>query len=206
MLLSVLRIMTGLLFLEHGTGKILGFPPGLDQLPPGIPHAMLYFNGPLEIVGGVLILLGLFTRPVAFVLSGYMAVAYFLTHFKLSFFPALNFGEPAVLFCFVLQVRGRSIRNDTELRRASTATPERQLQGLRMQRRSRRVLNRTGSAKPPGARADSFKESIPAISTIHFSLESPAAMRRRRRTLMDLFSTGAMSKRLAARNERRIEA
>ena len=101
MLLSVLRIMTGLLFLEHGTGKILGFPPGLDQLPPGIPHAMLYFNGPLEIVGGVLILIGLFTRPVAFVLSGYMAVAYFLTHFKLSFFPALNFGEPAVLFCFV---------------------------------------------------------------------------------------------------------
>jgi putative oxidoreductase len=55
----------------------------------------------VELIGGVLIVIGLFTRPVAFVLSGYMAVAYFMAHLPMSFFPALNFGEPAVLFCFV---------------------------------------------------------------------------------------------------------
>jgi putative oxidoreductase len=97
---SVLRIMTGLLFLEHGTGKLLGFPHGLpfiDKMPAGL----LYFTGTIELVGGALIVLGLFTRPVAFVLSGFMAVAYFMAHFPMSFFPAINFGEPAVLFCFV---------------------------------------------------------------------------------------------------------
>src|SRR5208282_1696085 len=99
-LLSVLRILTGLLFLEHGTGKLLGFPAGLpfiDQMPGGL----LYFTGTMELVGGFLITIGLFTRPVAFVLSGFMAVGYFLAHFPQSFFPAKNFGEPAVLFCFV---------------------------------------------------------------------------------------------------------
>jgi len=98
-LLSVLRIMTGLLFLEHGTGKLLGFPH-LDfaaQMPAG----MLYFTGAMELVGGVLITLGLFTRPAAFVLSGYMAAAYFMAHFPRSFFPVLNMGELAVLYCFV---------------------------------------------------------------------------------------------------------
>ncbi|RBP06296.1 putative oxidoreductase [Roseiarcus fermentans] len=97
---SILRIVTGLLFLEHGTGKLLGFPAGLpfiDKMPAG----MLYFTGGMELVGGVLVTLGLFTRPVAFVLSGFMAVAYFLAHFPQSVFPAINYGEPAVLFCFV---------------------------------------------------------------------------------------------------------
>jgi putative oxidoreductase len=97
---SVLRIVTGLLFLEHGTGKLLGFPHGLpfiDKMPTGL----LYFTGTLELVGGALIVLGLFTRPVAFVLSGFMAVAYFMAHFPMSFFPVLNMGEPAVLYCFV---------------------------------------------------------------------------------------------------------
>ena len=96
---SVLRIVAGLLFLEHGTGKLLGFPmlPGLDQMP----HGLLLFTGVMELVGGVLILIGFLTRPVAFVLSGFMAAAYFMAHFPNSFFPALNFGEPAVLFCFV---------------------------------------------------------------------------------------------------------
>jgi putative oxidoreductase len=96
---SVFRIVTGLLFLEHGTGKLLGFPAGLpfiDKMPTGL----LYFTGTIELVGGALIVLGLFTRPVAFVLSGFMAVAYFMAHFPMSFFPAINFGEPAVLFCF----------------------------------------------------------------------------------------------------------
>ena len=99
-LLSVLRIMTGLLFLEHGTGKLLGFPAGLpfiDKMPAGL----LYFTGTFELVGGVLITIGLFTRPVAFILSGFMAAAYFMAHFPTSFFPALNFGEPAVLYCFI---------------------------------------------------------------------------------------------------------
>ena len=99
-LLSVLRIVTGLLFLEHGTGKLLGFPAGLpfiDKMPTG----MLYFTGAMELVGGVLIVLGLFTRPVAFILSGFMAAAYFMAHFPMSFFPAINMGEPAVLFCFI---------------------------------------------------------------------------------------------------------
>jgi putative oxidoreductase len=97
---SVLRIVTGLLFLEHGTGKLLGFPHGLpfiDQMPSGL----LYFTGAMELVGGVLITIGLFTRPVAFVLSGFMAVAYFIAHFPQGFFPVINFGELAVLYCFV---------------------------------------------------------------------------------------------------------
>jgi putative oxidoreductase len=97
---SVLRIVAGLAFLEHGTGKLLGFPHGLpfiDKMPTGL----LYFTGTIELVGGVLIVLGLFTRPVAFVLSGFMAVAYFMAHFPMSFFPAINFGEPALLYCFI---------------------------------------------------------------------------------------------------------
>jgi putative oxidoreductase len=97
---SVLRIVTGLLFLEHGSGKLLGFPHGLpfiDKLPAGL----LYFTGTMELVGGILITIGLFTRPVAFALSGFMAVAYFMAHFPISFFPAINMGEPAILFCFI---------------------------------------------------------------------------------------------------------
>jgi putative oxidoreductase len=99
-LLSVLRIAAGLTFLEHGTGKLLGFPAGLpfiDKMPSGL----LYFTGTMELVGGALIVLGLFTRPVAFILSGFMAFAYFMAHFPMSFFPAINMGEAAVLYCFV---------------------------------------------------------------------------------------------------------
>lgn len=99
-MLSLLRIVTGLLFLEHGTGKLLAFPAGLpfiDKMPTGL----LYFTGTMELVGGLLITIGLFTRPVAFILSGFMAAGYFMAHFPQSFFPAKNFGEPAVLFCFV---------------------------------------------------------------------------------------------------------
>jgi|SRR5579871_607267 len=99
-LLSVLRIVTGLLFLEHGSGKLIGFPAGLpfiDKMPSGL----LYVTGTLELVGGFLILIGLFTRPVAFILSGFMAAAYFMAHFPMSFFPAINMGEPAVLYCFI---------------------------------------------------------------------------------------------------------
>jgi putative oxidoreductase len=95
---SVFRIAVGLTFMEHGTGKLLGFPflPGLDKMP----HGLFLFTGAMELVGGVLIVLGLFTRPVAFVLSGFMAFAYFMVHFPMGWFPATNYGEAAVLYCF----------------------------------------------------------------------------------------------------------
>jgi putative oxidoreductase len=97
-LLSVLRIVTGLLFLEHGTQKLLGFPPP----PPGMQiEGMILAAGVLELVGGFLILIGLFTRPVAFILSGQMAVAYWMYHADKGPFPALNMGDAAILFCFV---------------------------------------------------------------------------------------------------------
>ena len=96
--LSVLRIMTGLLFLEHGTSKFLGFPH-VDKVPDAM--SMSGVGGMLELVGGALMVLGLFTRPVAFLLSGEMAVAYFYAHAPRGFFPLLNGGDAAVLYCFV---------------------------------------------------------------------------------------------------------
>ena len=94
--LSILRIMSGLLLLEHGTGKHLGFPAGVAA-SGGWPSAAGYF----ELIGGILMVIGLFTRPVAFVLSGMTAVAYFMVHAPQGFFPILNRGELAVLYCFV---------------------------------------------------------------------------------------------------------
>ncbi|WP_176086857.1 DoxX family protein [Martelella sp. HB161492] len=96
--LALLRVVSGLLFLEHGTQKILHFPVS-DFHPP--IFSLLGVAGLLEIVGGVLIILGLFTRPAAFILSGQMAFAYFMMHAPKSFFPALNGGDAAVLFCFL---------------------------------------------------------------------------------------------------------
>jgi putative oxidoreductase len=98
-LLSVLRIVTGLQFLEHGTQKFLSFPLRATAAPE--LTSLLGVQGCLEIVGGVLIIVGLFTRPVAFILAGDMAVAYFMVHFAKGFFPALNGGDAAILFCFV---------------------------------------------------------------------------------------------------------
>ena len=98
-LLSVLRIVVALLFMEHGTQKLLGFPPSPN---PGPALASLYgVQGLLELVGGALLLIGLFTRVVAFILSGDMAVAYFMAHFPKNFFPILNGGDAAILYCFV---------------------------------------------------------------------------------------------------------
>jgi putative oxidoreductase len=98
-LLSVLRIVTGLLFLEHGTQKFFSFPPRAGPAPELV--SLLGLQACLEVFGGILIILGLFTRPVAFVLSGNMAVAYFMAHAPRNFFPALNGGDAAILFCFV---------------------------------------------------------------------------------------------------------
>ncbi|MCW4114917.1 DoxX family protein [Aurantimonas sp. MSK8Z-1] len=95
--LAALRIVSGLLFLEHGTQKLLNFPiPG-----PGVElFSLLGVGGLIEIVGGVLIALGLFTRIAAFVCSGEMAVAYWLFHAPGGVFPAGNGGDAAILFCF----------------------------------------------------------------------------------------------------------
>jgi putative oxidoreductase len=97
--LAALRIMTALLFIEHGTQKFFNFPPAAQ--PFGDLSAMIAAAGALEVIGGLLILVGLFTRPVAFVLCGFMAVAYFMAHAPQSFFPINNGGDAAVLFCFV---------------------------------------------------------------------------------------------------------
>lgn len=98
-LVSVLRIMSGLLFLQHGTTKYLSIP--VSPMSGASPATMGGAAGLIELVGGILIVLGLFTRPVAFILSGTMAVAYFYAHFPKGFFPLLNGGELAVLYCFV---------------------------------------------------------------------------------------------------------
>lgn len=98
-LLSVLRIVTGLQFLEHGTQKLFSFPTRTGAAPELL--SLIGLQGCLELVGGLLIVLGLFTRPVAFILAGDMAAAYFMAHFPRGFFPALNGGDAAILFCFV---------------------------------------------------------------------------------------------------------
>ncbi|ACE91294.1 DoxX family protein [Rhizobium phaseoli] len=96
--LAALRIITALLFIEHGTMKLFGFPA--SQMSGSLPPLML-FAALLELVGGILILVGLLTRPIAFLLAGEMAVAYFMAHAPNSFFPAVNQGDAAILFCFV---------------------------------------------------------------------------------------------------------
>ena len=97
-LLSVLRIVAALLFIEHGTQKLLGFPA--SDFSPAV-LTLPWIAGLLELVGGAALLVGFYTRPVAFVLSGQMAVAYWMAHAPQSFFPVLNGGDLAILFCFV---------------------------------------------------------------------------------------------------------
>lgn len=97
-ILSILRIMAGLLFVEHGMSKLFNYPPG--NLHPSF-LSLLWFAGVLECFGGALLALGLFTRVVAFLLSGEMAIGYFMAHAPKSFFPMANGGDAAVLYCFV---------------------------------------------------------------------------------------------------------
>ena len=94
---SILRIMVGLLFLEHGLAKLFGFPSA--AMHPAMFH-LLWFAGVIEALGGLLVALGLFTRYAAFIMSGEMAVAYFLVHAPQGFFPILNMGELAIVYCF----------------------------------------------------------------------------------------------------------
>jgi len=99
-LLSVLRIMSGLLLLQHGTGKLLKFPAAV--VPANFAIAsMPGYAGIIEFVCGILLVIGLFSRPAAFLASGMTAVAYFMVHAPQGFFPILNKGELAVLYCFV---------------------------------------------------------------------------------------------------------
>ena len=98
--LSILRIVTALIFLLHGAQKLFGFPaPPQGGLPPVL--SLFWMGAILELVGGLLVLIGLFTRPVAFVLAGEMAVAYWMFHAPRSLYPLLNGGDAAILYCFV---------------------------------------------------------------------------------------------------------
>jgi putative oxidoreductase len=99
-LLSVLRIITALLFFAHGSAKLLGFPQ--VEMLANVPLMSLGgIGGILEIVGGILLVIGLFSRLAAFILSGQMAIAYFMAHAPQNFHPILNGGELAIMFCFV---------------------------------------------------------------------------------------------------------
>ena len=99
-LLGILRIVAGLLFLSHGLVKLIGFPPGA---PPGMQDPLSFFGiaGIIEIVTGVLITLGFFTRPAAFIAAGEMAVGYWMVHAPQGFYPAANQGDAAILYCFL---------------------------------------------------------------------------------------------------------
>ena len=97
--LSLLRIVAALLFVLHGTSKLVNVPPFPMDLPA--PGSMLWIGAIIELVGGLLVLIGLFTRPAAFILSGEMAVAYWMFHAPRSTFPSANQGEAAILFCFI---------------------------------------------------------------------------------------------------------
>jgi putative oxidoreductase len=97
-ILSVLRIIVGFLYIEHGASKLFGFPV---EAPMAVtPMSLMWLAGLLEFFGGLLIMVGFVTRPVAFLLSGEMAIAYFMMHAPQNFWPLINHGELAVLYCF----------------------------------------------------------------------------------------------------------
>jgi putative oxidoreductase len=97
-LYAAMRIVTGFLFLWHGAQKLFGFPL---PVPAEAPPFVLYVAGPIELIGGVLVMIGLATRPAAFVCSGLMAAAYWMAHGLGALLPLVNHGEPAALYCFV---------------------------------------------------------------------------------------------------------
>jgi putative oxidoreductase len=95
---SLLRIVVGFLFLWHGVQKLFGFP---DPMPAGVPAFIIYIAGPIELVGGALVMAGFFTRPAALLCSGLMAAAYWMGHGMKALLPIQNGGDLAVLYCFV---------------------------------------------------------------------------------------------------------
>jgi putative oxidoreductase len=94
---ALFRIVTGFLFLWHGMQKVFGFP---GEMPPGVPGFIIWTAGPIELVGGILVMIGLFTRPAAFLSSGLMAFAYWMGHGTKALLPVMNQGELAVIYCF----------------------------------------------------------------------------------------------------------
>jgi len=98
---SVLRIVAALMFVQAGTTKLFGWPMGMPDGATITLTSQVGIGALMEVVGGILLLLGLFTRPVAFLLSGEMAVAYFQFHLPQGFWPVVNQGQPAVLYCFI---------------------------------------------------------------------------------------------------------
>ena len=125
-LLSVLRIISAFLFMQVGTAKLFAFPgavmPGGGTAPMG---SLPWVAGFLEVFVGVLLLVGLFTRPVAFILSGEMAFAYFMVHFPMGWFPATNYGEAAVLYCFAFLYISAAGPGDWALDRIARPSGER---------------------------------------------------------------------------------
>ena len=120
---SIMRIFIALLFMEHGAQKLFAFPAAMDSLNGGTVAilSLLGVAAVLELFGGLFILLVLFTRPVAFILSGQMATAYFMVHAPMGFWPALNHGELAIIYCFIFFylafAGGGSISLDRRLRK-----------------------------------------------------------------------------------------
>jgi putative oxidoreductase len=96
--LSIMRIVVALLFFEHGLSKMFGFP---QPIPSPALFSLSWFSGAIEFVGGGLLIIGLFSRASAFIMSGEMAFAYFISHAPHSFFPIINRGDAAILYCFV---------------------------------------------------------------------------------------------------------
>ena len=95
---GVFRMLAGVMFACHGAQKLFG---AFGGMPPGVPKALIFTAGPLEFFGGILIAIGLFTRVTAFLLSGMMAIAYFTGHAPNGFWPTVNGGEPAILYCWL---------------------------------------------------------------------------------------------------------
>jgi putative oxidoreductase len=123
-LLSIFRIVAAFLFMQHGAQKLLGFPAA-PQSEPAL-FSLIGLAGVLELIGGLLLLLGLFTRPVAFVLAGQMAVAYFMAHAPRGFWPLLNGGELAALYCFAflyLAAAGGGVWSIDQVWRARRTSP-----------------------------------------------------------------------------------
>jgi putative oxidoreductase len=120
-MLSILRIVSALIFIEHGTQKFFAFPAASASGSPAL-LSLLWWQGVIELVGGILLLLGLFTRPVAVILAGDMAFAYWMVHAPRNFYPVLNAGDAAILYCFVFLylafAGGGPWSVDTQLRKA----------------------------------------------------------------------------------------
>jgi putative oxidoreductase len=124
-MLSLCRVIIALLFLEHGLQKLYGFPPGGGG--PFSPGSLMGVAGIIEFVGGILLLVGLRVHLVSFILAGEMAVAYFIAHAHGSFYPVVNHGELAVLYCFIFlyfAVAGGGLWSIDYLRRKATQAPQ----------------------------------------------------------------------------------